>query len=56
MQIYLLLGVCQQNNNTNDKRLLYNTELLNKPPFYIQVYRLYLRNVIMYKRNKVSNN
>jgi len=48
------IGEYQKNNNTDNKRLPYKTELLNKPPFYIQAYHLYWRNVIMYKRNKVS--
>ncbi|CAH1738910.1 ATP-binding cassette sub-family G member 1-like isoform X1 [Aphis gossypii] len=47
-------GEYQKNNNTDNKRLPYKTELLNKPPFYIQTYHLYWRNVIMYKRNKTN--
>ncbi|KAF0748215.1 ATP-binding cassette sub-family G member 1-like isoform X1 [Aphis craccivora] len=47
-------GAYQKNNNTDNKRLPCKTELFNKPPFYIQAYHLYWRNVIMYKRNKVS--
>lgn len=48
------VGECQEDNNTNDEQLPYKTELLNKPPFYVQIYRLYLRNITIYKRNKVS--
>jgi len=48
------VGECQEDNNTNDEKLPHKTELLNKPPLYVQIYYLYLRNVTMYKRNKVS--
>ncbi|KAL4097868.1 hypothetical protein QTP88_022571 [Uroleucon formosanum] len=50
--IELEMHECKEDNNINDEQLPYKTELLNKPPFYVQIYHLYLRNVTMYKRNK----
>ncbi|CAI6349680.1 unnamed protein product [Macrosiphum euphorbiae] len=52
--IELEIRECQEDNNTNDEQLPYKTELLNKPPFYVQIYRLYLRNITIYKRNKTN--
>lgn len=46
-------GTCLKNNNIAKKQS-FKTKILNKPPYYLQAYHLYLRNVIMYKRNKVS--
>ncbi|XP_016662000.1 ATP-binding cassette sub-family G member 1 isoform X2 [Acyrthosiphon pisum] len=48
------LEIRQEDNNTNDEQSLYKTELLKKPPFYVQIYHLYFRNVTMYKRNKTN--
>lgn len=53
-KLICILGMCQKNDNTTNKKLLLKTKLVNKPSSYLQVYHLYLRNVIMYKRNKVS--
>lgn len=47
-------GTCQKNNSTAVKKLPFKTKLVDKPPCYLQVYHLYLRNVIMYKRNKTN--
>ncbi|XP_025199854.1 ATP-binding cassette sub-family G member 1-like isoform X2 [Melanaphis sacchari] len=47
------LYACQKNNIDN-KFLPYKTEILNKPPFYIQIYHLFWRNIIMYRRNKTN--
>ncbi|VVC35769.1 ABC transporter-like,P-loop containing nucleoside triphosphate hydrolase,AAA+ ATPase domain,ABC [Cinara cedri] len=44
--------ICQKTNNIAHKKLPFKTKLINKPPSYLQAYHLYLRNVIMYKRNK----
>ncbi|KAE9538590.1 hypothetical protein AGLY_005689 [Aphis glycines] len=53
-ELQLENGTFLKNNNTADKKQPFKTKILNKPPYYLQAYHLYLRNVIMYKRNKVS--
>ncbi|XP_022165957.1 ATP-binding cassette sub-family G member 1 isoform X2 [Myzus persicae] len=50
-ELQLENGTCLKNNNIAKKQS-FKTKILNKPPYYLQAYHLYLRNVIMYKRNK----
>eukprot|EP00102_Acyrthosiphon_pisum_P024791 XP_016662001.1 PREDICTED: ATP-binding cassette sub-family G member 4 isoform X2 [Acyrthosiphon pisum] len=52
-ELQLENGTCLKNNNIADKRQTFKSKILNKPPYYLQAYHLYLRNVIMYKRNKI---
>jgi len=47
-------GTCLKNNNIIDEKKPFKTKIKNKPPYYLQAYHLYLRNVIMYKRNKTN--
>ncbi|KAL4097867.1 hypothetical protein QTP88_022570 [Uroleucon formosanum] len=51
-ELQLENGTCLKNNNIDDKKQTFKSKILNKPPYYLQAYHLYLRNVIMYKRNK----
>lgn len=53
-ELQLENGTFLKNNNTVDKKQPFKTKILNKPPYYLQAYHLYLRNVIMYKRNKAN--
>ncbi|XP_060851168.1 ATP-binding cassette sub-family G member 1-like [Rhopalosiphum padi] len=53
-ELQLENGTCLKNNNIIDKKKPLKTKIKNKPPFYLQAYHLYLRNVIMYKRNKTN--
>ncbi|XP_001943523.1 ATP-binding cassette sub-family G member 1 [Acyrthosiphon pisum] len=53
-ELQLENGTCLKNNNIADKRQTFKSKILNKPPYYLQAYHLYLRNVIMYKRNKAN--
>ncbi|XP_025199709.1 ATP-binding cassette sub-family G member 1-like [Melanaphis sacchari] len=53
-ELQLKHGTCLKNNNNIDKKQPFKTKILNKPPYYLQAYHLYLRNVIMYKRNKTN--
>ncbi|XP_015369893.1 PREDICTED: ATP-binding cassette sub-family G member 1-like [Diuraphis noxia] len=51
-ELQLENGTCLKNNNIVVKKQPLKSKILNKPPYYLQAYHLYLRNVIMYKRNK----
>ncbi|XP_027836537.2 ATP-binding cassette sub-family G member 1-like [Aphis gossypii] len=53
-ELQLENGTFLKNNNIVDKKQPFKTKILNKPPYYLQAYHLYLRNVIMYKRNKAN--
>ncbi|XP_025412535.1 ATP-binding cassette sub-family G member 1 isoform X1 [Sipha flava] len=43
-----------QKNNSTDEKSSINIKQVNRPPSYLQIYHLYLRNIIMYKRNKLN--
>ncbi|KAL5239615.1 hypothetical protein ACI65C_007025 [Semiaphis heraclei] len=54
-ELQLENGTCLKNNNIVVKKQgPLKNKSLNKPPYYLQAYHLYLRNVIMYKRNKTN--
>jgi hypothetical protein len=50
---FIFVDTYQKNNSTDEKSSI-NIKQVNRPPSYLQIYHLYLRNIIMYKRNKVS--